>query len=129
AVPGGFRVDMITSTARKLLIAALSLPVQSACDSGITFGGGEIAQVEIRPQPATVEFRETLQLQAVLMDPSGDVLEGPIIVHWSSENPDIAEVTQDGVVTGKSLGKTRIAASAQGVDGLVTVEVEPRKVF
>lgn len=89
---------------------------------------GNLARVEIEPGSVKVEVRSTVELEARLLDEAGNPVGGPD-VHWSVEDSKIAEVSQDGVVTGRAVGKTRVAASAQGMDAVANVEVTPRSVI
>jgi trimeric autotransporter adhesin len=94
------------------------------CDSGVPPTSGKLAAVEIQPPDPRVELQSTLQLEVTLVDQAGNPLNGRN-VFWSSENSAVAEVSESGVVTGKSIGSTRVAASAEGVDAITTVTVVP----
>ena len=47
------------------------------------------------------------------------------LVTWSSARPDVASVTPDGVVTGKSAGETSITATYGKTAGSLNLKVEP----
>jgi uncharacterized protein YjdB len=63
-------------------------------------------------------------LKAEVHNPSGDVVSG-VTVFWSSLDTTIATVSSAGVVTGKSVGTTSVAASSGGQSDVVPVEVVP----
>jgi uncharacterized protein YjdB len=107
-------------------LAAVALAIGFvACDTSVI--PSDLAQVVVGPQPAQVELDEALQLEVTFKNAAGDEL-GSRDVFWSSENSAIAVVSATGVVTGKALGSTRIAASADGINGLATVTVVDRAV-
>ena len=49
-------------------------------------------------------------------------------VSWSSSNPEIVSVTPDGIATFRSPGRAILTASAEGVDGQLTLQVAPNPV-
>jgi Bacterial Ig-like domain (group 2) len=57
----------------------------------------------------TIAIGETLQLSAEVLNESGDPLSGQS-VQWSSDQTDVARVTDDGLVTAVGLGTARIIA-------------------
>ncbi|MFI5239960.1 MAG: Ig domain-containing protein, partial [Gemmatimonadales bacterium] len=65
-----------------------------------------------------------LALQAAVRDPGGQVVPGAT-VFWSSLDTTIATVTVTGVVTGRRIGSTQIAASSGGQSAVVPVAVIP----
>lgn len=46
-----------------------------------------------------------------------------ITVQWSVENPEIAEITKNGLLTGLASGSTTVTASSHGKSASITVEV------
>jgi trimeric autotransporter adhesin len=63
-------------------------------------------------------------MQAQVHDVSGQVVPDAAIF-WSSKDTNIVAVSQAGVVTGKSVGTTQIAASSNGQSAVVPVVVTP----
>ncbi|MEE9471018.1 MAG: hypothetical protein V3W32_04805 [Gemmatimonadota bacterium] len=47
---------------------------------------------------------------------------------WSSSNPEIVSVTPDGIATFRTPGQAVLTASAEGLDGSLTVDVKPNPV-
>lgn len=66
---------------------------------------------------------ETVQLSAAV---APDEASLPW-VRWSSSDPNIASITDDGFVTAKTLGVTDISASADGVTSTIEVRVVTQK--
>lgn len=83
--------------------------------------------VLVEPATATVAVGSTLTLAAAVLDASGDVLPS-LRISWASADPSIADVTQDGVVTGLQVGTVLIAASARGKDAFARITVNPTPV-
>lgn len=62
---------------------------------------------------------DSYQFRAVFFDNVGDAQTVPL--EWMSSDTAVAEVTQDGTVTGKMLGNTVISARYSGEDTMLTV--------
>lgn len=88
---------------------------------------GEVKRIALSPSADTLEVGSKSTLRATVLGGSGDTLAGRTLF-WNSENPDIATVSDQGVVTAVAPGTARIAASAEGVSGLATVHVSPKAV-
>ncbi len=97
-----------------------------SCDSGGN-GGTEppptpsIVRVQVSPAADTLELGSQRQFNAVALDVNGFPVEAAI--SWSSSSPEIAEVTQTGLVTARRVGNASISASADGKTGLAAVRV------
>lgn len=76
------------------------------------------------PITASVVVGNTLPLQASLRDASGQLLDGPAII-WTVQDTTIATVSPAGVVTGRGVGSTQVAASANGRSGIASLTVLP----
>lgn len=100
--------------------------VSASIVSFSTYGilGSMASTVDIQPQGATVAVSQTVQLQAVPRDADGQPLTGQSII-WSSDDPAVAMVDQDGLVTGVALGAVTIFARAGTATGTSTVSVGP----
>lgn len=67
-----------------------------------------ITGITISPKPAEVEVGKTIQLTAVVTPSTANQT-----VNWSSSDPNIASVDNNGVVTGKVVGTVTITATTQ----------------
>lgn len=103
-----------------LLCLAAAPAALAGCDDPVR--AARAADVEVRGDPF-VEVGGTLQLTAVVTDAQGAELSGRRVT-WESSNPAVAAV-QDGVVTGRSLGRATITATSGNVVDSVLVTVEP----
>lgn len=111
------------STFAVLCAAAL----QAACSGeALGPGGGSIETIVVTPTTATVSIGANLSLVAELRDADGSLITHRVT--WSSGDPSIAEVSADGVVTGRKTGSVLIAASAQGKDAVAQITVNPTPV-
>ncbi|HEX7192809.1 MAG TPA: Ig-like domain-containing protein [Thermoanaerobaculia bacterium] len=82
------------------------------------------ASIVIDSPPTTVKVGESAELTATCR--AGDEQKTPLSgrsITWSSDQPATADVAQNGVVTGKSTGKTIIRAATDGAEAHVPVEV------
>jgi uncharacterized protein YjdB len=82
-----------------------------------------VGSVIVEPPSATVAVNATLTLNAEVLASSGEVLEQPRI-SWASADPEIAEVSNGGVVTGRKVGTVLIAASSRAF-ARITVNPTP----
>lgn len=80
--------------------------------------------ISLTPATSTVASGQTVQLQARLTDARGNLLSGRVI-SWSSDQPAIATVDQNGLVSGVAQGAARISAMVDGKTGTATVNVTP----
>lgn len=122
----------LTRTARTLrralraLSAALILAV-AACTASDVTDTPTVAQVDVTPPSATVEAGRTLVLLARPTDAAGQLITSRAIT-WSSNNQQIATVSSAGVVSARSAGQVRIAASAAGQSAVAIITVTEREV-
>jgi Bacterial Ig-like domain (group 2) len=101
------------------LITVLGLAAAAACSepfspppntpSEPTDGSG----LSIVPSNATIAAGQMVKLQASMHDEFGDDLIG-VTVQWSSSNPAVATVAENGEVLGRSQGTATISANAEG---------------
>ena len=79
---------------------------------------GDADVVAVGPNPGAVLVGQTLQLQAQSSVPQDTSYT------WGSDNPDVAAVSQSGLVTGVSIGSATITATGNsGTEGRTTVTV------
>ncbi|HET9515374.1 MAG TPA: Ig-like domain-containing protein [Gemmatimonadales bacterium] len=81
-----------------------------------------VGRVEVDPSSAALIIGEELQLSAAPMTASGIPVPNRSIA-WSSLAPDIASVSEEGVVTAHSKGQADILAVVDGTSGTASVNV------
>lgn len=118
-VPLERQVNLRDSAIRRLT-GLLLLAFFVGCND--SSGPVPVGSVEITPSDPSVEVGSTLHLEAAVLDASGDELTDRS-VEWSSDEPEIADVDSDGLVTGVAEGNTVIRAESGGVEGTVEVAV------
>lgn len=77
---------------------------------------GDYADLVIRliAERWQVHEGESMQVRAKVFGPGGDVALPHVDVQWTSDDASIASITDDGTVTGHTLGRTEVIASAHG---------------
>ena len=75
-----------------------------------------IASVTIEGDTTNMMAGDTRQLTAVLRNVSGDVLTGD--VSWQSNDPDIASIDDNGLVSAVTDGKTTIVATSDNISSV-----------
>lgn len=83
---------------------------------------GPDAAVAVSPDTAAVEAGSTQHFTAAATDGNGNVIPG-VAFTWSSSNPVIATVDTSGLATGRSVGRTTIAASVGTDSGYAVLDV------
>jgi uncharacterized protein YjdB len=83
-----------------------------------------VALVRIVPPAASVIAGSSVKLAAELLDATGAPLTGRL-VEWSSDDPTVATVSDDGTVTGVAPGGTTVRARAEQKEGSAAVTVLP----
>lgn len=104
--------------------AWLAVPLGLAASCGETTGATDdrIGAIEVSPPSLALSAGAARALNATVLDESGSPV-GSAQVHWSAEDPNIATVSQQGVVTAVAPGKTQVAASRSGKSAVVPVTV------
>ncbi len=91
--------------------------------SQVTVSLVPVASVTVAPTTATIAAGESVQLTATTRDDQGNVLPGRAVA-WSSSDPDVAAVSETGLVTGRLAGgPVTITATSEGQAGTATVTV------
>ena len=88
-------------------------------------GAGEVlvtSQVEIDPPGAGLRVGNTLQFSATPKTSSGIPIPNRTVV-WHSSDPEVATISERGMVTAVSLGDAEITATVDDASGSVTVTV------
>jgi uncharacterized protein YjdB len=84
-----------------------------------------VAHVVVQPGEAPVWVNGTVKLTARTLAATGGELEGRTVT-WTTDNPAIAVVADDGSVRGVAPGTTRIRAHSEGKSGWASIEVRER---
>ena len=82
------------------------------------------ASIEVDPAAADLVPGEQLQLTAVVRDSGGSRISVP--VEWTSSDPSVATVSDEGLVEAQDLGSAVIQATSGGQSAEVQVEVVAR---
>lgn len=83
-----------------------------------------VKSVTVSPAEKTIHLGEMVQLEVVI-SPSNATNQKIV---WSSDTPGVAAVSDEGTVTGVSLGWTAVYAAVDGIKGYCKVTVAPREV-
>ena len=94
--------------------------ISATCSITVTDGPAEPVadKVTVTPEIASVSVGETVQLEAAV-EPANTGFE----IVWTSDNPDVASVDDNGLVTGIANGYAAISASAGGKTGSCSITV------
>ena len=120
------RAMVISPVSKPLMISAvlllLSTPLLSCLD-GISAGpdDDEIVGVVVQPPRATIDVDGSVQLTATVYDRAGRVVQAE--VSWTSSSPSVANVDEEGLVRGVSLGVAIVRASTAGKTGISEITV------
>lgn len=93
--------------------------ILSQCTYIETRYGADTVTMSVDSREITVDKDDTHKLAAVIIPVNSDA-----VIEWSSSNPAVAEVAEDGTVTGKSAGYVIITAMYKelGISASCTVE-------
>ena len=109
------------------LLAALSLAAIGCGEKPpsapeIGSHGGSSSQVSLTRKADTVDVDESVQLSAIIPSAPGGVAP---TVQWASSDPNVAIVTQNGVLFALKSGRTIISATSHGQSDATAVTVRP----
>lgn len=107
-----------------LLAASCGGDGASPADPGT--GNGQpaaVASIVVEGASPNLVLSDSVRFSATLRDSQGRTLTGRLVV-WSSGAPDVATVTQDGLVVGVSVGTAEITATSEGISGSRSVTVD-----
>jgi uncharacterized protein YjdB len=92
--------------------------------------GKPVAEVEVVPAQRTLEPGEQVELTVYLTDANGASIDDDRDIEFSSSAPEVATVSEDGLVTGLSSGDATITVEAEGEQATmaITVEATPTEV-
>ena len=81
--------------------------------------------LQLDPTRATIERGDTLEMQVMFLAEDGSVdAQSDHLVVWKSEDPSVATVDQNGCVTARKSGSTRISATADGITATCRLQVQ-----
>lgn len=103
------------SRASRLALVALVAAAPTGCESR-SVEVVEVSRVEIEPPEPSVVAGDSTLLVARVEGAAGEVLAGRDVA-WSSDAPTVATVDGEGWLRGRSVGETRVMATAEGVSG------------
>jgi trimeric autotransporter adhesin len=83
-----------------------------------------VASVTVTPSSTTLATGGTATLTATVKQSDGTVLTGRTVT-WSSSAPNVATVSNSGVVTAVAPGNATITATSEGKSGTASVTVSP----
>lgn len=125
----GSRFSLVRPASRGWVRAVALLMLQAGCGTDAPAGPGGAdspipSTVVVEPNPDTVVVGKTVQLLATVTDSEGRPVTN-VSVTWRSLNPNRAEVSTTGLVSGVSAGAATIEARAGAVTGTGQVVVRP----
>lgn len=82
-----------------------------------------VRSVTLSPDSARIQVGDQLQYTAVPRDSAGNPLTGRT-VSWSVTSPSVASISSNGLVTGLSVGSTKVIALVEGRADTTTLAVE-----
>jgi trimeric autotransporter adhesin len=85
--------------------------------------GTAVATVSVDPLASTVVLGGDVPLRAAVIDVDGNVVPDATVV-WTVRDAGIASVSPSGVVTGRAVGSTQVAASAGGRSAVASITVQ-----
>ena len=110
---------------RLMLVAALTAVGVTGCgDSVVQISVDDVAELRVTPDSGVVAVGKTLQLRAFPLDSTGALISSLDVV-WSSSAPDVAPVSETGLVDGVAVGESQVTASLGAIQTSVTVSVLP----
>jgi len=95
--------------------------------SSITVAPVPVASVAVSLTANSISAVGASQATATALDASGGVLTGRAIA-WSSSNPAVATISNQGLITAVAVGTTNIIATSEGKSGSAILTVTPAPV-
>jgi serine/threonine protein kinase len=96
-----------------------------SASSQVTVRLAAVQSIQVSPPSGSIPVRGTIKLEAVAQDARARPLPGRSIT-WSSGDPAIATVSEDGLVTGVNAGTVTLEARSEGIRGQATISVTAR---
>ncbi len=99
----------------------------TSCDKQLASDPLVVDRIVLAPCSASMQVGATLTLTAAVFDAAGNAMRDRKVV-WASEKPNVATVSQSGVVVALAAGDVRIAASSGGKSASATITISARPV-
>lgn len=116
--------EVVGVTAGSAQISATAAGITGSSNITVTTSSsGEIASISVQPTSTTITVGDTIRLTAKAKDASGSTIDN-VDFNWNSSNPAAATVS-NGLVTGRGEGAATIHATAAGITGSASVNVNP----
>ncbi len=112
---------------RRALLGVTYALLLVSCDSPFAPDESTVARLEATPLTLTMTAGETRPVSVRVLDDGGATLANRRLF-WSSQDPQVATVSQSGIVSGVAPGATQVAASAGGKSIVIPVTVSARPV-
>ena len=109
---------------RRAICAVVLSLFTSACGDSATSDGPAVERIETTPAQLQLQVGETKAVTARALDAAGSVVSRKFF--WSTPDPTIVTVTQEGIVTAVGPGTTQVAVSGGGKSVVVPVSVAGR---
>jgi len=105
-------------------VAAVFFTACSDAPLGPGNSGTPVARVIIAPDSIALPRTQSMQLVALVLDASGNELEGRAVA-WSSSAPTRVAVTSTGLITASEIGSSLVRAISEGKADSVKIIVTP----
>ena len=112
---------------RRWTLAVAYLALVASCDSPFAPEVEEVVRLEVSPPVLLMVVGGTATLSAQVYGTDNNLLP-TAKVFWSSQDPTVVTVNQDGVATAVASGTAQIAASAGGLSRTIAVTVSQRPI-
>lgn len=99
--------------AARVIMLCSSLLLLLACGATPTAPDGGGPSLEIHPAVIRLSVGETVQLRAEVRDGNGQALAADS-VEWSTSDPIISTVSEDGILSAVAVGSTEVSATVRG---------------
>lgn len=96
--------------------------VTAACGDSVT--EPVVTSVTVAPDSVLIPVSDTVTLTVTASDAGGAPVTGQTVI-WTSNDPEVASVTAEGVVTAVSPGNALVQATVRGIRGTARVTVTP----
>jgi len=106
------------------LLVALATVVIFACTTDTLIGPKDVAVLVIEPDTVVMPVGDTILLEGIATDSRGVKYIGAKIT-WTSSNTSVVDITTDGHLISKSVGRATVTASAGGQSASAQVTVTP----
>ncbi|HJU76087.1 MAG TPA: Ig-like domain-containing protein [Gemmatimonadaceae bacterium] len=108
---------------RKHFVALTAIGLLGACSGGTDpDDGNRVVTVTVTAPVTSIIAGGTTQATATAITASGTTVANPSVT-WSSSAPNVATVSNTGLITGVSVGAATIEARVQDVRGLLSITV------